>query len=412
MELLTDLYVSELIGKPVIDRGGHRVGKVRDIIVDRESSFPLIRGLVIGQRGELRGIPWPDIYLLSRKFVALQVIAQDVHYEPLAGDAYLTSMILDKQIVDINGAKVVRVNDIKLAGDGNVAHIVSIDVGFAGLLRRLFAGRWSGTEGGKWVQPQLIRWDVLQPLPQEGEHLALRVPVDKLAKMHPADLAEIVENLSHNDRRQLFEQLDPEIAADTLAEVEMDMQVSILKDMDRERAADILEEMEQDEAVDLLSELTDEDSDQLLSLMDNEDASDLRELLEYDEGTAGSMMTTDYLAFVEELTADEVIQRLRELAPDADYVYYLYVVDKERRLSGVLSLRELIVNPADRMIGEIMRTKVIAITAEEDEKQVRRLFTKYSLLALPVVDDFGKLIGIITVDDVLSLPINTRGLRM
>lgn len=412
MELLTDLYVSEIIGKPVIDRGGRRVGKVKDIVIERNSSFPIVRGIVINLRGELKGIPWPDIYLLSRKFVALQVTSQDIHYEPVAEGDYRTSMILDRQIVDINGAKVVRVNDIKLAGDGSVAHIVSVDVGFAGLLRRLFSGRWGGVEDGKWVRPQLIRWDVLQPLPQEGEHLALRVPVDKLAKMHPADLAEIVENLSHKERRELFEQLDPEVAADTLAEVEMDMQVSILKDMDKERAADILEEMEQDEAVDLLSELTDEDSNQLLNLMDNEDASDLRDLLEYDEGTAGSMMTTDFLAFAQELTTDEVIQRLRELAPDADYVYYLYVVDKEGCLSGVLSLRELIVNPPDRKIGEIMRTKVIAITAEDDEKQVRRLFTKYSLLALPVVDDFGQLIGIITVDDVLSLPVNTRGLKM
>ncbi|MDI6878118.1 MAG: CBS domain-containing protein [Desulfitobacteriaceae bacterium] len=412
MELLTDLYVSELMGKPVIDRSGRRVGKVQDIIVDRESTFPLVRGLVVRQQGETKGIPWPDIYLLSKKFVALQVTAQDVHYEPIVEDAYRTSMILDRQIVDINGAKVVRVNDIKLAGDGSVAHIVSVDVGFAGLLRRLLAGRWAGGANARWVRPQLIRWDVLQPLPQDGEHLALRVPADKLARMHPADLAEIVENLSHKERREFFEQLDPEIAADTLAEVEMEMQVSILKGMDRERAADILEEMEQDEAVDLLAELTNEDSDQLLSLMDHEDASDLRELLEYEEGTAGSMMTTDYLAFAEELTTDEVIQRLRELAPDADYVYYLYVVDSAGRLRGVLSLRELIVNPPERKIAEIMRTKVISITGEEDEKQVRRLFTKYSLLALPVVDDSEELMGIITVDDVLSLPVNTRGLKM
>lgn len=411
MELLTDLYVSELMGKPVIDRGGHRVGKVKDIIIDREP-FPLVRGLVVGHQGESKGIPWTDIYLLSKKFVALQVTAQEVHYEPIEEEAYRTSMILDRQIVDINGAKVVRVNDIKLAGDGHAAHIVSVDVGFAGLLRRLLSGRWAGGENARWVRPQLIRWDVLQPLPQDGEHLALRVTVDKLAKMHPADLAEIVENLGYKERRELFEQLAPEIAADTLAEVEMEMQVSILRDMDKERAADILEEMEQDEAVDLLSELTDEDSDQLLRLMDNEDASDLRELLEYDEGTAGSMMTTDYLAFAEEMTTDEVIKRMRELAPEADYVYYLYVVDHAGRLSGVLSLRELIINPPDRKIGEIMRPKVISITAEEDEKQVRRLFTKYSLLALPVVDEFGELLGLITVDDVLSLPVNTRGLKM
>lgn len=413
MELVTDLYVSEILGKPVLDRTGQRVGKVRDILVDPHPLFPTIRGLIVRHDGELKEIPWPDIYMLSRRFVALQVMAPEVHYENVNEESYCTSMILDRQIVDMNGAKVVRVNDIKLAGDGNSVHIISVDIGIAGLLRRFFPAGFANFkfEGGIF-KSNLIRWDVLQPLPNEGERLALRVSTAKLAKMHPADLAQIMENLSHKERSELFAQLDPEIAADALAEVEMDIQVAILKDMDREKAADILEEMEQDEAVDLLSEMTDEDSDQLLNLMEQEDASDLRELLEYEDGTAGSMMTTDFLAFSEELTTDEVITRLRELAPDADYVYYLYVVDREGRLSGVLSLRELIINAPETRILEIMRTKVISVTPEEDEKQVRRLFTKYSLLALPVVDDFGKLSGIITVDDVLSLPVNTRGLKM
>lgn len=412
MELLTDLYVSQLMGKPILDRGGHKVGKVRDILIDRDALFPTVRGLVVRQHGNIRGIPWTDIYMLSSRFVALQVTGNDVHYQTVHEDDYRTSMILDRQIVDINGAKVVRVNDLKLAGDGSTVHVVSVDVGMAGLLRRLFPGRLAVRTQEKWVRVNLIRWDVLQPLPNEGDRLTLRVSADKLAKIHPADLAQIVENLSHKERRELFEQLDTEIAADTLAEVELDMQVAILKDMDKERAADILEEMEPDEAVDLLSEMPAEDSDQLLSLMEVEEASDLRELLEYEEGTAGSMMTTDFLAFSEELTTDEVICRLRELAPEADYVYYLYVINREGYLRGVLSLRELIISPPERKICDIMRSKVINITAEEDEKQVRRLFTKYSLLALPVVDDFGKLLGLITVDDVLSLPVNTRGLKM
>ncbi len=412
MELLTDLYVSELLGKPVIDRAGQRLGKVGDILVDRGGIFPSVTGLVLRRGGEVQGIPWTDIYMMSRRFVALQVTAQDIHGHNVPEELYRTSMILDRQIVDINGAKVVRVNDIKLAGDGNAVHIVSVDVGFTGLLRRLLPGTWEGDRQGRWIKPNLIRWDVLQPLPNEGDRLTLRVSADKLAKMHPADLADVIESLSHKERQQLFEQLDPEIAADTLAEVELDVQVAILKDMDKERAADILEEMGQDEAVDLLSEMTAEDSNQLLNFMEVEEATDLRELLHYEEGTAGSMMTTDFLAFADDLTADEVIGRLRELAPEADYVYYLYVVDREGHLCGVLSLRELIIAQPQCRVGEIMRTKVINITAEEDEKQVRRLFTKYGLLALPVVDNSGTLLGLITVDDVLALPVNRRGLRM
>ena len=403
MELLTDLYVSELIGKHIVDRSGRKLGKVIDVWVDPDNIFPSVKGLIIKQERKRKIIPWQDIYMLSRRVIALRVIASEVHFENLSEEHFYVSGILDRQIVDINGSKLVRVNDIKLAGDSNGVHIVSIDVSLIGLIRRLLPRGWvSGQADGKWLQPVFISWDMVQALPSGGESLELRVSGDKLSKMHPADLADILENVSHKERLELFERLDPETAADTLAEVEPEMQVSILRQMDKERAADILEEMEQDEAVDLLSEMNEHDSDQLLNLMEDEAASDLRELLEYDEGTAGSLMTTDFLAFPEDLTADELVRRLRELAPEADYIYYLYVVDALGRLKGVVSLRELIIAPVDSKIKDLMHTKVIYVMADEEEKQIRRLFTKYAFLALPVTDKTEKMIGIITVDDVLS----------
>ncbi len=404
MELLTDLFVSELIGKYIVDRSGRKLGKVRDVWVDPENPFPVVRGLMIRHEGELKVIPWQDIYMLSQRVVALQVINSDVHFEKVSKKQFYTSGILDRQIVDMNGAKLVRVNDIKLAGDSNGVHIVSIDVSLVGMLRRLLPRGWVRIQTStRWLQPHFITWDMVQSLTSDGESLALRVSADKLSKMHPADLADIMENISHKERLELFCCLDPETAANTLAEVDLDMQVSILRQMDKERAADILEEMDQDEAVDLLSEMSEDDLDQLLSLMEDEAASDLRELLEYDEGTAGSLMTTDFLVFSEELTADGVIQRLRELAPEADYIYYLYVVDSVGSLKGVVSLRELIIASSESKISELMHTKVISVSAEEDEKQIRRLFTKYGLMALPVTDESEKVIGIITVDDVLSI---------
>ena len=404
MELLTDLFVSELIGKFIVDRSGDKLGKVRDVWVDPENPFPVVRGLIIRHDGELKVIPWQDIYMLSRRVVALRVIASDIHFEKVSKKQVYTSEILDRQIVDMNGAKLVRVNDIKLVGDSNGVHIVSIDVSLVGLVRRLLPRGWVRIKTStRWLQPRFITWDMVQSLTSEGENLALRVSADKLSKMHPADLADIVENIGYKERLELFGSLDSETAADTLAEVDLDMQVSILRQMDKERAADILEEMEQDEAVDLLSEMSEDDSDQLLSLMEDETASDLRELLEYDEGTAGSLMTTDFLLFSEELTADGVIQRLRELAPEADYIYYLYVVNSVGRLKGVVSLRELIIASPESKISELMHSKVISVPVEEDEKQIRRLFSKYGLMALPVIDSAGKVIGIITVDDVFSL---------
>ena len=397
MELLTDLFVSELIGKFIVDRSGKKLGKVRDVWVDPQNPFPVVRGLKIRHEGELKVIPWQDIYMLSRRVVALGVITSDVHFEKASENHFYTSKILDRQIVDMNGAKLVRVNDIKLAGDSKGVHIVSIDVSLVGMLRRLLPRGWVRIQTStRWLQPHFITWDMVQSLTSDGENLALRVSADKLSKMHPADLADIMENISHKERLELFCCLDPETAANTLAEVDLDMQVSILRQMDKERAADILEEMEQDEAVDLLYEMGEDDSDQLLSLMEDEAASDLRELLEYDEGTAGSLMTTDFLVFSEELTADEVIQRLRELAPEADYIYYLYVVDSGGSLKGVVSLRELIVASSESKIRDLMHTKVISVPEEEDEKQIWRLFSKYGLMALPVIDEAGKVIGIIT----------------
>ena len=404
MELLTDLFVSELIGKFIVDRSGHKLGRVKDVWVDHENPFPVVLGLIIRHDGELKIIPWQDIYMLSRRVVALRVITSDVQFEKVSKKQVYTSGILDRQIVDMNGAKLVRVNDIKLAGDSNGVHIVSIDVSLVGLLRRLFPRGWVRIQTStRWLQPRFITWDMVQSLTSDGESLALSVSAEKLSKMHPADLADIMENISHKERLELFGCLDPETAANTLAEVDLDMQVSILRLMDKERAADILEEMEQDEAVDLLSEMGEDDSDQLLSLMEDEAASDLRELLEYDEGTAGSLMTTDFLVFSQELTADGVIQRLRELAPEADYIYYLYVVDPVGNLKGVVSLRELIISAPESKISELMHTKVISVPAEEGEKQIRRLFSKYGLMALPVIDEAEKVIGIITIDDVLTV---------
>lgn len=412
MELLVDVFVSELLGKPVIDRLGNKMGMIKDILLDANEVYPAVSGLIIRSQGELKQIPWQDVYTLSKKFITLCEDRLNVHFKDIPEGQYRTSLLLDRQIVDINGAKVVRVNDIQLAGPGASVHLVAVDVGFAGLVRRLFAGRLPHTNYSGVLKPSLIRWDTLQPLPTNGDRLSLRVSSAALSKMHPADLADIIEELPIHQSREFFEQLTPDIAADALAEVDMDMQVSIIKNMDKGRAADILIEMGQDEAVDILSEMTEEDSEELLNLIEAEKATDLRELLEYEEGTAGSLMTTDFLAFAEDLSADQVIQRLRESAPEAEYVYYLYVVDSLGCLSGVLSLRELIVSPPDQKIRDFMHSKVISVTPEDGEKQVRRLFTKYSLLALPVVNDEGLFIGIITVDDVLSLPVNTRGLRM
>jgi len=229
------------------------------------------------------------------------------------------------------------------------------------------------------------------------------VPHAKLALLHPADIADIVEEMTADERVAVFEQLDAETAAEALAEVEPEMQAAIVSDLDEERAADILEEMDPDEAADLLQDLPEERREELVELMEKEEKQDVEELLTYAEDSAGGIMTTDYVALAGGLTAAQAIDELRVRKPDPQLTYYLYVVDDEGRLEGVISLRDLVVAPPETKLTAAMDPHVLKVEAETPKEEVASLIAKYDLLALPVVDARRKLLGTVTVDDVVEL---------
>ena len=400
-------YLSEIQHRKVIEPNGNEVGTLKDLAVVPHGQFPAVQWAILATGDGERIVKWTDmaqeighLRLRTRKDAMV-----DATLPPEA--LWLSRDLLDKQIVDTHGAKVVRVNDLQLSDVDGQLRLVGADVGLRGLLRRIgaesLAERVFGLAGRK-LPRGIIPWHLVEPLDAaSGANVRVAVPRTKLALLHPADIADIVEEMAADERRAVFEQLDVGTAAEALSEIEPEMQASIVSDLDQERAADILEEMAPDEAADLLQDLSAERREGLVELMEKDEAHDVEELLTHDEDSAGGIMTTDLISLPAEFTAQQAIERLRELQPDPELTYYLYVVDAEGRLDGVISLRDLVVARPEAKLVDIMDPHVLKVEAMTPKEDVAALIAKYDLLALPVVDARRKLLGTVTVDDVVEI---------
>lgn len=397
------LFLSRLVGRPVRDRLGETFGKVRDLIVALGEQYPPVTGLVVRvTRGRDIFLPWSDVEEIDAGGARLRTTLIDMaSFRQRPNEIRLWLDLLDKQIVDVEDRKIVRVNDIQLAPVEGRLRLVAVDVGLAGILRRLgLSGPGERLARALHLEAEnYIEWEDVDPVESSVSSLKLRVPHEALGTLHPADVAHIVEQLAPRDRTGILAALDDERAADVLEELAADDQVDILEALSPEKAADILEEMGPDEAADLVADLSEERQEQLLGLMEPEEASDVRELLAYGEETAGGLMTTDFITVTPEMTAEQVIERLRELHPDADQVYYLYVTDADGLLVGTITLRGLIVASPATAVQDFMRPDPISVGVGLDAEQVGGAIARYNLLALPVVDAEGRMQGIVTVDD-------------
>jgi Mg/Co/Ni transporter MgtE len=319
--------------------------------------------------------------------------------------------LLDQQIIDVHGRKVVRVADITLEvrrnNDHDELYVTDVDIGIRAMFRRLV----QGVLPPRWVRrlqvpipPNSIRWEfcnVLEPDPQR--RLRLNISTKALEEMHPADLADIVEDLSPEDREAIFETMDSEAAAEALSEVDPDIQASILESLDSDKAADIVEEMSPDRAADVLADLEPETSEEILKEMETEPKSDVRELLEFEEDTAGGMMNTEYVALHANATVTDAMAALKGNEELLESLNTLFLVDEDGKLAGVVPLaRVLIASPGSRLI-EVASADLITVPVDETEARVTETFDKYNLLALPVLDEEGKLAGVITADDIISV---------
>jgi len=401
-------YVSELLGKPVTDVDGVRIGQLDDMVavVRGEMPHPNISAIAVKRSGGQLLVPFADVAVLIAPAIPLNKrLTEIVPYQPSEHDVFLARDVLDKQIIDTDGMRVVRVNDLELARVSGQFYVANVDVGGLGLLRRLGLSKVAQRVGQR-TAPGMISWDQVEML-DANQPMRLRVPSRKMKELHPADLAEIISDLTRTESDKFLESLDMKTLADTLEEVEPEFQASLVETMSDEKVADVLEEMAPDEAADLLAELPEDRSKELLNLMEREEAADVRKLLAYPEDTAGGIMNTEYIAVAPGLTAEQAISLLRETASEAETIYYIYVVDQDNHLTGVFSLREVVLAKPETPVTEFMHRRVVSVNLIDSQEEVAQAVAKYNLVAVPVVDDEKRLHGIVTADDALDKIIPT-----
>jgi magnesium transporter len=394
-------YLSQLLGRPVLDLDGVPVGTLRDLLVAVDLPYPPVRTVVVRSGRRLHAVPWSNVASVTPRGTAFgRRFKLDALPEPGEELIWLGRDLLDKQIVDTHGVKLVRVNDIALTPINGDLRLAGVDSSLPGLLRRL---------GLEWVarvlrrdRPRLIDWQEVDIGPAVDE-VRLKVPFDRLRAMRPADIGAIISQMSPGEAADVLEALDDETAADALAELSDEHQAAVLTAMEPEEAADVLDQMPPDEAADVLGDVQEQRAGELMDLMATHHADEVRSLLAYDEDKAGGLMNSRLVAVLETDTADRVISNLRSVAPPEDESYYLYVVDSDNRLRGVLSLRDLIVAQPDARVDTFMERDVASVRLDDSKEEVARKLIRYDLLAIPVTDEDDHLKGVVTVNDVLDL---------
>lgn len=406
------LYLSQVIGKPVVDSTGEKIGTISDLAISTGEVFPRITSLAFTGPGR---VP----FMISwRKYVdtfseddgiILRVEANEIRFSYLQSDEFLLARdLLNRQIVDTQGLKVVRVNDLKLSVSGTQLRLLGAEVGLRGILRGLapWIERASVSIAGlfnKKIDEKLIAWNYIDLLDRDLSEVTLSVTHKRLEELHPADVADILEQLDPQQRASVFEHLDDARATEVISELEDEFQADVFDDIDDVRASRFIGNMDPDDAADIVRDLPYEKAEAILRLIGVEDAEEIRSLLGYKDQTAGGMMTTQYVAIPETHTVGEAIEVIRELAEEIPTIYYLYVLNEYEQLVGVVSLRTLVLAHNNARIGDIMHTDLISATPDEPEKEVASDITKYDLFAMPVIDEHGKLLGLVTFDDALDV---------
>jgi sporulation protein YlmC with PRC-barrel domain len=403
------IHLSEVLALPVADSELKRLGRVDDLVID--SSDAAVQRLLVRRGKERLAVPWSEVATLSPD-QGQAVLAEGATLVPVEGtgaaEGELLSLkrdVLDRQIIDTHGRKVVRVNDIGLEEEGGRLYLRSVDIGLAGAIRRLLAGLVAPRLLRKMAEGfphRDIRWDFVGLVDPRSATIRLKVH-QQLARLHPADLADIIEDLGRVERRQIVSSLDAETAAQALSETEPEVQAAVVEQITPDRAADLLEEMPPDEAADILGDLPEERSQAVLDAMEEEDADDVRELLAFKEDSAGGLMTTEFFRASQSWTTGDVLEALRGL-DDAVCAELdeLPVVTEEGKLVGMAPLAQLVRAAHDAPVTTACRPETPTVRPSATFSEVVGWFEKYHLRALAVVDEFGDLLGVITVEDVLT----------
>ena len=407
------IYLSQLMGNPVYAADGEKIGTVSDLGIATGEVFPRVTSLAFKGPGRTPFmISWRkyvDTY--DEKEIHLKVPAVEIRFSYLQPDEVLIARdILNKQIVDTRGMRVVRVNDLKLSDTSSTQlRLLGAEVGARGILRSLspalehVALKVARTFGHP-IPERIIAWSYMDLVERDLSNVKLSVSHKTLDDMHPADIADIIERLDPRLRGQVFAQLDDEQRAGAMAEFDDDaMAAELMGGMNEREASRMLSEMDPDDAAELVSELDYDKAEKLLRLMGVQEQRAIRQLLGYREDTAGRIMTSEFAALPEDKTAADAVELLRGLDEDFESVRYVYLSDEDNKLSGVVTLNALIVAEPETPLADICTREVITASPEDDQEDVAEDIAKYNLLAMPVVADDGHLLGIVTVDDALDV---------
>jgi flagellar motility protein MotE (MotC chaperone)/sporulation protein YlmC with PRC-barrel domain len=408
---MPSLALSELIGAVVTDNTGARAGKVREVALGPQENYTQVSGFVVKTRYGNRLVPVKAVSLIDN---GLRVATPAAEWSPYGGGEGLLLLerdLLDQQIIDVHGRKVVRVNDVDIheeSGNGSIAlKIAAVDVGARGAVRRLLKGVLPASALHSLLEkitPRLIPWEFVDLIETDpARRVKLKISLDRLAKLHPADIADIVEELAPAEREAVFETLDEEVAAETLEEINPKLQVSILSSLDSERAADIVEEMDPDAAADLLGDMHPDASQEILTEMEPEERAEVAELMTFEEDTAAGRMTTDYMALRQNAKVEDAIEMLRNFEGGLESISTIYIVGEKDKLLGAVPLAKIALAPPGTPLMLLSTGHMTTVHPGADEKTVAELFDKYNLLTLPVIDDEGVLTGVITADDVINM---------
>ncbi|HEX2934172.1 MAG TPA: CBS domain-containing protein [Bacteroidales bacterium] len=418
MTSFTTFYLSRVIGKKVRDSNGSLVGIIKDLFIlyssaNNSAGRPLVTGVKL-KRGKQHANYAFSRFTIEKCKGKINVTCDELAELPLDEmheGLWLADAILDKQIVDLNGRKLVRVNDLRLVSIAGGSYVVAVDIGIEGLLRRIGIVKPLKSVFSLFnasVPSKFILWEEVEAIDFSNLNIKLSKSYTKLQTLHPSDLADIIEDLGKKSMHEVFAALDEEKAADVLEELETETQVHIIENLPIEKVADVLEKMPADEVADILDALEDEKAELLLKEMEVDSSQEVRELLEYPENTVGSIMSTEFLSFSKNFTVDDVIRDLRTKKPEAEELYNLFVTNEKEKLIATFSLRDLVISEPNVTVEQIMKPSPIYLHDDQKLDEIAENISKYNLLAIPVVDSEDILQGMVVIDDVVEDLINKR----
>lgn len=402
------LFLSHILRKKVFNPDGQQLGKIVDVAAEFVEPYPVVTGFILKDgRGQNLFLPCKDISIVDEDTYVSAVASNNLQgHKPHGGELLLNSALMDKQVVDTNGARIRRINDLQFLQAHQGLYLVHVDVGFRGLIRRVgltkAADKILQMLFDYTLPDQLISWKFVQPL-SSPDLLRLNIAQNRLGQIHPADLADILEDLNIHQRTAVFQALDKETAAETLEETDPKVQVSLITDLNSAQASDIIEEMSLSEATDLLADLPKAKAEGILKEMEKDIADDVKELLAHPEKEAGGMMTSSFLSFRPTVTVRQAMEIIRVKGEDVDMLYDVYMTDEEEHLLGVVTLRDLLLASPETILADIMDKRIMSVKLDDKEEVIADHFAKYGVTAIPVVDDKEKLQGTIMFKNLLEI---------